>query len=167
MVFQVALQQRKRKPDAVIVDMDGTLVDVSSIRHHVIKGFEYPDGSVRQKKNFDAFHTESATCPPIQDTMALVGMYMSFGAKIIIVTARSRKYRIPTVWWLLWNGIATDDLFMRRDGDYRPDYEVKKDLLVEIRKRWNPVHAIDDNPNVIRLWKDENIETTTVPGWVE
>lgn len=151
------------KPKAVICDMDGTLVDVSSIRHHV-RGGILPDGSYK-RKNFDAFHTESATCPPIQETLDLVTWHREAGTKIIIVTARSRRYRVPTVWWLLWNNIETDDLFMRRDGDHRPDYEVKKDLLVEIRKRWTPIHALDDNPNVIRLWQEEGIPTTVIPGW--
>jgi predicted secreted acid phosphatase len=152
-----------KKPLAVIVDMDGTLVDVSAIRHHVRAGI-LPDGSYK-RKNFDAFHTESATCPPIPLTVALVDWFRQHNLKIIIVTARSRRYRSPTVWWLLWNNIETDDLFMRRDGDHRPDYETKRDLLVEIRKRWHPIHAIDDNPNVLRLWEEEGISTTRIPGW--
>lgn len=125
-----------------------------------------PDGSYN-RKNFDAFHTESATCPPIMLTLDWIAFLRGCGFKIIIVTARSRRYRVPTVWWLLWNNIDTDDLFMRRDGDHRPDYEVKKDLLVEIRKRWTPVHALDDNPNVVRLWREEGIPTTVIPGWEE
>lgn len=155
------------KPQAVIVDMDGTLVNVSSIRHYVKRGCQYPDGSVRQNKDFHAFHSESATCPPIPSTVARVELLRGLGYKIIIVTARSRRYRTPTVWWLLWNKIETDDLFMRRDHDYRPDYEIKKDLLVEIRKRYTPVMAIDDNPAVLRLWEDEGIFTVRVPGWEE
>ncbi|WP_092501608.1 hypothetical protein [Agrococcus jejuensis] len=40
---------------AVLFDVDGTLCDVRSIRHHV-------DGTGR--RNFDAFHAESIDCPP-------------------------------------------------------------------------------------------------------
>ena len=51
-------------PAAVIVDIDGTLVDVSSVRHHV---------AGPGKRNFDAFHRESADCPPIAMTETFFG----------------------------------------------------------------------------------------------
>lgn len=153
------------RPDAVIVDMDGTLVNVESIRHHV-RGTLLPDGSY-SRKNFRAFHEESVNCPAIPRTVAYVEQFRRFGIKIIIVTARSQEFMHHTNWWLALNGIEVDDLYMRTTGDFRPDYEVKKDLLWLIRRRWTPVHAIDDNPNVLRLWDEEGIPTTRIPGWEE
>jgi hypothetical protein len=54
---------------------------------------------------------------------------------------------------------------MRADNDFRPDYEVKKDILARIRNSWDVVEAWDDNPNVTRLWQEEGIPFVLVPGW--
>jgi len=48
----------KLMPAAALVDIDGTLVDVSSVRHHV---------AGPGKRNFDAFHRESAGLPTHRD----------------------------------------------------------------------------------------------------
>jgi hypothetical protein len=45
------------------------------------------------------------------------------------------------------------------------EYEVKKDMLDTIRKAYTVIHAWDDNPSIIKLWTEEGIPTTTVPGW--
>lgn len=151
----------KRK--AVIVDVDGTLVDVSSIRHHVRKA-QNPDGTWK-RKNFDAFHKDSVNCPLIPETLKIVQDWIAVDHDIIIVTARSERYYPQTAWWLAENEIPHNAIYMRTDGDYRQDYVVKREILERIRQRWSVVHAIDDNPSVIALWEDEGIGTTVVPGW--
>jgi hypothetical protein len=75
------------------------------------------------------------------------------------------RYFQHTLWWMLLNGIEADDMFMRGWNDSRKDYEVKKEILGRIRNRYNVVFAIDDNPAVIQLWKDENVPHIIVPGW--
>ena len=45
------------------------------------------------------------------------------------------------------------------------DYEAKKDMLDNIIKLWDVVHAVDDNPNVIRPWEDHGIPTTKIGTW--
>lgn len=152
---------------AIIVDMDGTLVDVSSIRHYV-RGVAEEEGEVRKRlKDFDAFHRESVNCPAIWKTVDQVQDFWEREYDILIVTARSQKYYNQTAWWLAEHAIPHTDLFMRPNGDFRKDYLVKKDILDRIRRRWHVVHAIDDNPNVIRLWEEEGISVTHVPGWEE
>jgi hypothetical protein len=54
---------------------------------------------------------------------------------------------------------------MRKDGDFRPDYEVKSEILAKIKKQWNVIHAIDDNPAVLRLWFENGISTTKIGDW--
>jgi hypothetical protein len=67
--------------------------------------------------------------------------------------------------WLAKNNIRSHALFMRQDDDNRPDYEVKKDILDKISNYWHVLHAVDDNPNVIRLWEDHGIPTTKIGTW--
>jgi uncharacterized HAD superfamily protein len=140
---------------AVIVDMDGTLADVTSIRHHV-----------RQRpKDFDAFHRESVNVPPHDHVVQQVRDFKAAGHDILIVTARKARWRHHTAMWLALNDVPNDALFMRGDKDGRVDVEVKKDILDNISLNWTIVHAIDDNPSIIRLWEDHNIPVTIVPGW--
>jgi hypothetical protein len=61
--------------------------------------------------------------------------------------------------------VPSDALFMRGNLDNRKDYEVKKDILSTIRQAWNPIHAWDDNPSIIKLWTEEKIPCTIVDGW--
>ena len=84
---------------------------------------------------------------------------------ILIVTSRKEKYRGLTSMWLAKNNIRSHALFMRADDDGRPDYEAKKDMLDKISILWDVLHAVDDNPNVIRLWEDHGILTTKIGTW--
>lgn len=142
------------KPNAVIFDMDGTLANVSGIRHYVRA----------RPKNFDKFHAESINCPPNEE-VAQSARDLANDHVILVVTARKVKWVYHTLFWLAENGIPYDELLMRDDWDDRPDYEVKRDILEHIRSRWTPVLAFDDNPNVIKLWEEHGIPTVHVEGW--
>lgn len=144
------------KRTAIIVDVDGTLADVTSIRHHVLN----------RPKNFEAFHSEAVHVPPHMHVVDMVNKAKNDGHDILVVTARRARWRDSTAFWLALNGIPSDALYMRADKDGRPDYEVKKEILEKISQTWTVVHAIDDNPNVIRLWEENGISTTTIEGWV-
>lgn len=144
--------------EAVIVDVDGTLCDVSGIRHYV-----YGPGN---RRDFNSFHKASALCPPIPDTLAWVDGHREAGRAILVVTARAERWRVLTRTWLHKHDIAHDRLLMRADHDFRPDVEVKADILTAIVSAgFAPVAAIDDNPNVLGLWRQAGIPVTVVPGW--
>ncbi|WP_326690534.1 MULTISPECIES: hypothetical protein [unclassified Streptomyces] len=140
--------------EAVIFDVDGTLCDVREIRH-LLDG---PGG-------FHAFHTASVDCPPHQHVIDAAHTAHQNGLAVLVVTARSVRYRPHTAMWLALHGVPSDAMWMRATGDGRPDYEVKRDILARIRRRFRPVHAWDDNPHVLELWTEEGIPTTVVPGW--
>lgn len=141
--------------DAVIIDVDGTLADVSGIRHHV----------KARPKRFDRFHAESVDCPPNEQAVAIAREAHAAGLAVLIVTARRAMWRHHTAWFLALHGIPSDAMFMRGNDDHRRDVEVKADILARIRQSWNPVHAVDDNPNVLGLWVAEGIPVTVIPGW--
>jgi hypothetical protein len=90
---------------------------------------------------------------------------VSDGHSILVVTSRKEKYRGLTSMWLAKNNIRSHGLFMRSDDDNRPDYEAKKDMLDKITKLWDVTYAVDDNPNVIKLWEDHNIPTKKIGTW--
>jgi phosphoglycolate phosphatase-like HAD superfamily hydrolase len=141
-----------------IFDVDGTLADVSGIRHYVAR----PKGA----KDFDRFHAESVNVPPNQDVADLARALHGYGWEILIVTARRHRWRHHTAWFLALNGIPSDALIMRADRDMRADVEVKRDMLAQIRARWGePLLAVDDNPAIVALWAAEGIQVVEVPGW--
>lgn len=147
---------------AVIFDMDGTLANVSSIRHWLER---FDESKGRKIKNFDRFHEESVNVPAHSWVVNQAQVCHMLGVAVIIVTARKQRWARHTAMWLALNRVPSDAMFMRGDNDSRPDYEVKSDILDAILRTWNVIHAVDDNPNIIRLWNERGIPTTIVPGW--
>lgn len=150
------------KPNAVIFDMDGTLADVSGIRHHIVPPTPKPKGWY---KDFHAFHSESVNVPANRHVVDHAIRASLLGNAILIVTARRAMYRHQTAMWLALNGVPSDAMYMRGDKDGREDYLVKRDILARIRASYNVIHAVDDNPAVIALWEEEGIPTTIVEGF--
>jgi hypothetical protein len=143
------------KPIAHIYDVDGTLANVDPYLHYV-------RGSDR---DYDAFHEASIGALPNIEVVEMLNNSVSDGLSVLIVTSRKEKYRGLTSMWLAKNNIRSHGLFMRADNDNRPDYEAKKDMLDKITQLWDVTHAVDDNPNVIKLWEDNNIPTTKIGKW--
>jgi FMN phosphatase YigB (HAD superfamily) len=145
----------KIKPTAYIFDVDGTLANVDPYIH-LVRG---------PNRDYNAFHEASIDALPNFDVVEMLNQAFFDQKHILIVTSRKEKWRGLTSLWLAKNDIGHHALYMRKDDDNRPDYEVKKDILVQINKHWHVVHAVDDNPNVIRLWEDYGIPTTKIGTW--
>lgn len=148
----------KALAEAVIVDVDGTLCDVEGIRHYVTRS--------NARRDFESFHKASALCPPIAETLDWVAAHRAAGRRIIVVTARERRWEHLTRTWMRKWEIEHDHLLMRPNFDYRPDTEIKSEILAQITTAgFDVVAAIDDNPSVIALWRSHGIPVTVVPGW--
>jgi len=143
------------KRPAAIFDVDGTLVDVTSIRHHVMG----------TPKRFDLFHGGAIDCPANAPVVDLLRLCRESGLAIIIVTARNEQWLYNTLVWLQEHGVEHDEIFMRKNGDGRSDVYVKSDILKEIEYFFEIRLAVDDNPSIIDLWKSHGIFTVEVPGW--
>lgn len=145
------------KPTAVIFDVDGTLCDVSSIRHLIM--------SKSKHRNFDHFHRASVFCPAHEHVLAALHQALADGHHALVVTARKDTWLDLTVNWLGHVGATFTEIHARRHDDDRPDRIVKQEILHLIQQTYDVVHAWDDNPAVIQLWLDEGIPVTVVPGW--
>lgn len=143
------------KPTAYIFDVDGTLANVDPYLHYV-------RGSNR---DYDAFHRASIDALPNMEVMQMLNNAVSDKHAILVVTSRKEKWRGLTSMWLAVNNARSHALFMRADNDNRPDYDVKKDILDKINNYWTVVHAVDDNPSVIKLWEENGIPTTKIGTW--
>lgn len=135
----------KGKP-IVLVDIDGTLADVRHRLHHIKNA---------RRKNWKAFFEGMDRDTPIASTVAWVRS-LAGHHDIIIITGRPEEYRARTEAWLKKNAIPFTEIFMRRNGDHRPDYEMKKEAL----KRWPKERiklVIEDRPPVCDMWLKEGI----------
>jgi phosphoglycolate phosphatase-like HAD superfamily hydrolase len=149
------------KRPAWIFDVDGTLVNVDPILSIILNQDRSTDSF---KRNYDEFHKESINCEPHKNVVNML-LEARKDFDIIIVTARKEKYRNLTSRWLKNNNLTHDALFMRQNEDYREDYAVKKDILEYVNVYWDVKHAVDDNPSIIELWKENGIETTKIGTW--
>lgn len=144
---------------AVILDVDGSLADVTGIRHYVTDD--------PRRKNFHAFHTAASFVHPNHDAVRLARWTRQMGLTNIVVTARKEMWRFRTSTWLQKWDVPFDALMMRADSDDRKDRLVKLDILNRLRSMgFEIVLAVDDNPAVVQLWRDEDIPVVVVPGWI-
>lgn len=137
-----------------LVDIDGTLSE---------NNFEYYTFIKTNPKNFDAYFKGLAHIKPVQQVKELNNLLYDNGNTIIIFTARKENYRKVTEKWLNHHGIKYHHCLMREDNDYRPDHEVKLDMLNKVRKEFGqPFAAIEDRIKNIEMFAKEGIYSFNV-----
>src|SRR5262245_1759438 len=107
-----------------IFDIDGTLADCEHRRHYV----------ENSPKNWRAFYDECVNDPPIPHIVELCGTLMH-DAHVLYVSGRPDRVRQQTRLWLFKyvDSFVTDDqLWMRKDKDFRDDTVVKSEILDQI-----------------------------------
>lgn len=144
-----------REPAAVF-DMDGTLSDTRDITHFVHGKF----------RDFDSFHRHSLFTPPNKEVLAALRSAHEKGYKIVITTARNEEFRGVTQAWLDKLNIPYDNIFMRKDGDSRKDFVVKKEIFDnDINPNYDLVISYDDNPQAVEAWREKGVRVVEVPGF--
>lgn len=133
------------KIKSIIVDLDGTLCDSDHRKHHVEK----------TPKDWDAFYGGMADDKIKRPILDLVICMARNGYKIIFLTGRPKQYETITKIWLRKNAIIDGCfLYMRAEGDFRPDHIVKEELY---RKHIEPtshvVFCVDDRKQVVDMWR--------------
>lgn len=142
----------------IIVDIDGTLADISHRKHFVLS----------EPKKWKEFFELCGEDKPRDDVYAKV-MEMKFehDADIILVSGRPEEYRKTTEEWLDKHSIQYTTLIMRPSGDSRPDTVIKENILNKFFKKENIVMAFDDRPRIIRMWESHGIKVEDVGDGIE
>lgn len=129
------------KPKAVIYDLDGTLA--------IHNG--------RSPYDLDKLGSDLISQPVLEH---LIAMHKA-GYKIILMSGRESgksfdqhmHYR-ATKMWLSDYEVPYDALFMREQGDSRPDHVVKLQLFItDVASNYNVTLALDDRNQVVDLWR--------------
>ena len=105
----------------IVVDIDGTIAKVGDRLKYL----------QQELKNWDAFYEHCDEDEPIGDIVRLVENFWECGYDIVFCTGRKTSVRGKTIKWIhqhLDIGVNYD-LLMRKDNDWRPDTEVKPEML--------------------------------------
>lgn len=123
-------------PSAYIVDVDGTVA---------LRGDRDPYDMTRV--------SEDTPCWPVID---VVRNLHSAGHAIVFVSARFEAARRDTTEWLDRHvALSSHELYMRPDGDRRPDQVVKVELYTRlIEPQYRIMAVFDDRARVVAAWRD-------------
>jgi FMN phosphatase YigB (HAD superfamily) len=134
---------------AIIFDLDGTLAD-NEHRQHLVRGDSH---------QWDEFFSGIKDDIPNQPIKEMYDVLRSSGRyACILVSGRPDTYREVTEKWLGQYGIGYDLLCMRKVDDRRPDYQIKKDILADLRsKGYEILLAVDDRTATVRMWRENGV----------
>lgn len=128
---------KKEKPRAIIVDIDGTVAKRTN------------RGPYDLTKVID----DEANYPVMKLVEHLIGQY-----EIIFVSGRQDLCRDDTLRWLARYNMPTERLYMRKTGDTRPDYEVKKEIYdTYIKDKYYVLLVLDDRDQTVKMWRENGL----------
>src|SRR5436190_9687294 len=130
----------------IICDLDGTLADITHREHH----------AQGQRKNWKRFFEGIP-----DDAVADIVKHYSQTHRIVFVSGRPEHTRTNTKAWLARHvpEIKEYELYMRADGDFRPDNIVKAEIYDrEIEpKHGAPFFVLDDRDKVVAMWRAKGL----------
>lgn len=133
----------------IIFDLDGTLADVN----HRRKFLE------QSKPDWDAFYAHMADDVPNENIVALYkSLWKQDQYEVLIVTGRHERFRALTMNWFKKYDIPYSKILMRGDKDFRPDHEVKQDMLNLLLADGKKIlFTVDDRQQVVDMWRRNGI----------
>jgi phosphoglycolate phosphatase-like HAD superfamily hydrolase len=132
--------------EIVIFDIDGTLADISERVHHVR----------RKPKNWKAFNAGMTQDKAIHSMVKLCNMLYDAGIRIVLCTGRNERNRPETVEWLKKQGVNYHELLLRKDGDFRSDAVIKREVLQGMDKS-KILFVVEDRSRVVEMWRAEGL----------
>ena len=135
----------------VICDIDGTVAN-NDHRQHLLKGF----------KTWDLFFNALDKDTPILEVIEYVLKLHSNGKKIVFITGRPERFRKPTLRWLSRYFDFELNVFMRGNDDIRHKKLVKKDIFTENFNSEQIYIAIENDFELIGLWKSLGLQVKEI-----
>ena len=168
------------KNKIIICDLDGTIANIEH-RLHYLKG---------PKKDWDSFNEMCYYDKPYKDVIHILETITYDPEKTYFFSGRSAKYWMHTVDWLETHVDFCEagfnfqgQLFMRKEGDFRDDVEVKREMIKNLQiRKWNKSEAtfpleqvtpddvlciLDDRQGVVDMWREEGFRCLQVDAWKE
>lgn len=132
------LEQNKKLPKCIIVDIDGTLALINGRN-------PYDDTLV---------HTDRVN----EQVTKIVHTYKNLGYNIFIVSGRQDSCINVTQKWLEDNNISYDFILMRKTGDARKDSIIKQEIYEEhIKDKYFVEFVLDDRDQTVQMWREQGL----------
>lgn len=120
---------------AIIVDIDGTLA-------HIVDRSPYDWSRVSEDE--------------LDEGVRHVVNHARNDSTVIVLSGRDGSCYDDTYNWLVENDIKFDFLFMREEGDNRPDWIIKYELFQKhVAGRYRIRYVLDDRDQVVNLWRNK------------
>lgn len=146
------------KKQAYIFDIDGTLSNCAHRLHFImppVGTIHFNTAEVDWEPDWDAFHAACVDDKPIEDVCRVcreLDMYSH-----LFVTGRPESISDKTLEWLENQDMPLchlDRLFMRADGDHRPDYQVKREIYEKyIKDKYEILGVFEDRQQCVDMWR--------------
>lgn len=146
---------------AIICDLDNCLWDATMLDKYL----PTDTSSREQWRLFELHYNEVITN---QWCVNLVNAYRNMGYCILLVTSREdvdncKGATLNSIYKALSGDLNNVSLFMRRQSDYRPSWEVKEEIyLNEIKDKFDVELAIDDDAKNCATFRKLGIPTMRV-----
>lgn len=136
------------KPEAIIVDIDGTLAHNQSGRSYYDWSRVHEDTvdeTIRNLIDKEIYFDDTYPDGPPPKMLVL-----------LVVSGRDGSCYDKTRQWLIDNDIPFSKLYMREAGDMRPDYIIKKEIFDNsIRDHYKIKYVLDDRDQTVQMWREE------------
>lgn len=141
----------------VIVDLDGTIFDLSH-RLHLIQN---------KPTNWPAFFRAADKDTPIYEVLAVLYALMGAGYHPVFITGRSDMIEDITRVALRDLDLGTEvELYMRKEGDHREDSIVKLELLnrafPELEDKATILGVFEDRQQVVDMYRAQGLRVFQV-----
>ncbi|WP_328491269.1 HAD family hydrolase [Streptomyces zaomyceticus] len=135
----------------LVIDLEGGLINVRSIRHLA--------------QDASQFHRASLRCPPNRRIVADARRAHRNGMAVLVMTGGDRRLGEHIRAWLGRNEVPAAVLLMRCQGDYRPGAVVKRERLRAARRQFDDLTVWSADPSVTRLSERDGIAVRELPGY--
>ena len=141
----------------IIFDIDGTLLNIEH-RVRYLKGNDY------DQEKFETLIKNDIHIPEMVELFYMLAEKKN--NRILFCTGRREKTRKDTKFQI---DVLTKDLitknpllkfpiYMRKNGDTRPDSKIKSDLYEQMLKDgYNPKIIFEDRASVVQMWREKGL----------
>lgn len=129
----------------IVFDIDGVLAD----NRHRFKLIE------QAPKDWDRYY-DMMGMDPVFDQVAAIMNSLGEYNNVFLATGRPTKFRQRTKTWLESADLSdvVYRMFMRAEGDFRPNPEIKEEMAKIITRDYGKIDMVfEDDPRSVEIWR--------------
>jgi hypothetical protein len=140
--------------NAIVVDINGTLSDVSKVVHFI-------KGADKDWVSFFGHMNDVPVNPMVRDFIKR----FKPGHSIVLVSGAPDRYEPQTRSWLAQHSVPFDDLFFRPAWDKRRGWQFKKTLYeTRLKNLYHVKLVLDDKADACDMWTKQKLECWKLPS---